>query len=231
MRVAVIGLGEAGSLYATGFAAKGWTVTGFDPADNLTPVDVTRFDQVADAVAGADLVLSLTGGKAALRAATAAAPHVPSTALFADLNAGPATLKKQIAAVISEASGALFADVSVVGSVPTYGAQTPLVVSGQGAARAAELFDTIGAAVEDIAGQPGDASRRKLLRSTFMKGLGALIVESVQIGKAAGAEAWVREQIANELVTGQSAVDRLYSGTVKHSDRRATEADASVALA
>ena len=130
MRVAVIGLGEAGSLYATGFAAKGWTVTGFDPADNLTPVDVTRFDQVADAVAGADLVLSLTGGKAALRAATAAAPHVPSTALFADLNAGPATLKKQIAAVISEASGALFADVSVVGSVPTYGAQTPLVVSG-----------------------------------------------------------------------------------------------------
>jgi RraA family protein len=231
MRVAVIGLGEAGSLYATGFAAKGWTVTGFDPADNLTPVDVTRFDQVADAVAGADLVLSLTGGKAALRAATAAAPHVPSTALFADLNAGPATLKKQIAAVISEASGALFADVSVVGSVPTYGAQTPLVVSGQGAARAAELFDTIGAAVEDIAGQPGDASRRKLLRSTFMKGLGALIVESVQIGKAAGAEAWVREQIANELVTGQSAVDRLYSGTVKHADRRATEADASVALA
>ena len=42
MRVAVIGLGEAGSLYATGFAAKGWTVTGFDPADNLTPAGVTR---------------------------------------------------------------------------------------------------------------------------------------------------------------------------------------------
>src|SRR6188472_1547342 len=187
MKVAVIGLGEAGSLYATGFATHGWAVTGFDPADNLTPADVTRFTDVADAVEGADLVLSLTGGKAALRAATGVAPHLPKTALYADLNAGPAALKKQIAAVISEASGALFADVSVVGSVPTYGAQTPLVVSGAGATRAAELFGTIGAPVEDIAGEPGEASRRKLLRSSFMKGLGALIVESVTIGRAAGA--------------------------------------------
>src|SRR6478609_2091179 len=231
MRVAVIGLGEAGSLYATGFAAKGWTVTGFDPADNLTPAEVTRYQEVADAVRGADLVLSLTGGKAALRAATAVAPHLPTTALFADLNAGSAALKKQIATVITSESGAQFADVSVVGSVPTHGAQTPLVVSGDGAARAAELFGTIGAPVEDIAGEPGDAARRKLLRSSFMKGLGALIVESVTIGKAAGAEDWVREQIAGELSTGQSAVDRLYNGTVKHADRRATEADAAVTLA
>src|SRR6478609_481910 len=192
MQVAVIGLGEAGSLYATGFAAQGWTVTGFDPADNLTPAGVTRFDQVADAVAGADLVLSLTGGKAALRAATGLAPHLPSNALFADLNAGSAALKKQIAAVVNKESGAQFADVSVVGSVPTYGAQTPLVVSGAGAARAADLFGTIGAPVENIAGEPGDAARRKLLRSSFMKGLGALVVESVAIGRAAGAEEWVR---------------------------------------
>jgi RraA family protein len=231
MRVAVIGLGEAGSLYATGFAAQGWTVTGFDPADNLTPAGVTRFDQVSNAVADADLVLSLTGGKAALPAAIALAPHLPQTALYADLNAGSAALKKQIAVVITGESGAQFADVSVVGSVPTHGAQTPLVVSGDGSSRATELFGTIGAPVDDIAGEPGDASRRKLLRSSFMKGLGALIVESVAIGRAAGAEDWVREQIAGELSTGQSAVDRLYNGTVKHADRRATEADAAVSLA
>jgi 4-hydroxy-4-methyl-2-oxoglutarate aldolase len=231
MRVAVIGLGEAGSLYASGFAAKGWAVTGFDPADNLTPEGVSRFADVAEAVAGSDLVLSLVGGKAALRAAAAAAPHLPATALFADMNAAPAALKRKIAATVAAESGVLFADVSVLGSVPTYGAQAPLVVSGAGSTRAAELFDTIGAPVEDIAGEPGDASSRKLLRSSFMKGLGALIVESVAIGRAAGAEDWVREQIANELATGPAAVDRLYSGTVKHADRRATEADGSVTLA
>jgi 3-hydroxyisobutyrate dehydrogenase-like beta-hydroxyacid dehydrogenase len=173
MRVAVIGLGEAGTLYASGFAARGWEVAGFDPADNITPPGVTRFAKVADAVAGADLVLSLTGGKAALPAAAALAPALPASALFADLNAGSAALKKKIAQVIATESGAAFADVSVVGSVPTHGAQTPLVVSGAGADRAAGYFASIGTPVENIAGAPGDASRRKLLRSSFMKGLGA----------------------------------------------------------
>lgn len=231
MRVAVIGLGEAGTLYASGFAARGWEVAGFDPADNITPPGVTRFAKVADAVAGADLVLSLTGGKAALPAAAALAPALPASALFADLNAGSAALKKKIAQVIATESGAAFADVSVVGSVPTHGAQTPLVVSGAGADRAAGYFASIGTPVENIAGAPGDASRRKLLRSSFMKGLGALIVESVAIGRAAGAEEWVREQIASELAAGHPAVDRLHNGTVKHAERRAAEADAAVSLA
>lgn len=231
MRVAVVGLGEAGTLYASGFAAEGWEVTGFDPADNLTPPGVTRFEEVADAVRGADLVVSLVGGKAALRAAAGVAPHLARTALYADMNAGPSALKKQIATLVTQESGALFADVSVNGSVPTHGAQTPVVVSGPGAGRAAELFAVIGTPVENIAGEPGDASRRKLLRSNFMKGLGALIVEAVTIGRAAGAESWVRQQIADELATGPAAVERLYNGTIKHAERRAAEADAAVSLA
>lgn len=230
MRVAVIGLGEAGTLYAAGFATQGWDVTGFDPADNLTPEGVHRYADVADAVRDVDLVVSLTGGKAALPAARSVAPHLPGTAVYADLNAGSAELKQQIAAVV-DPGRTRFADVSVIGSVPTFGARTPLVVSGAGSAAAAELFATLGAPVQDIAGEPGDAARRKLLRSSFMKGLGALIVESVAIGRAAGAESWVREQIANELSTGHAAVDRLHDGTLKHADRRATEAEAAVALA
>ena len=55
-------------------------------------------------------------------------------------------------------------------------------------AQAARVFGALGAPVEDIGGAPGDASARKLLRSTFMKGLGALIVESNAAGRAAGAE-------------------------------------------
>ena len=43
---------------------------------------------------------------------------------------------------------------------------------------------SIGTPVENIAGAPGDASRRKLLRSSFMKGLGALIVESLLLLRA-----------------------------------------------
>ncbi|MBC2640486.1 MULTISPECIES: NAD(P)-binding domain-containing protein [unclassified Rhodococcus (in: high G+C Gram-positive bacteria)] len=229
MKVAVLGLGEAGSLYSSGFLAKGWEVTGFDPADTATPAGVLRFDDVADAVRGAELVLSLTSAKVALRAATDAAPHLAEGACYADMNAASAEVKNEVATVV-ERVGAVFADVAVVGSVPAHGVRTNLVISGSGSAVATGFFESLGASVEDIGGAPGDASNRKLLRSTFMKGLGALIVESVDAGKAADAEQWVRQQIANELAGSFSSLDRLRDGTRKHAGRRSVEAAASVEL-
>ena len=97
-------------------------------------------------------------------------------------------------------------------------------------AAAARVFGALGAPWRTSAASPGDASARKLLRSTFMKGLGALIVESSAAGRAAGAEAWMRTQIANELNGGEAALDRLHDGTVKHAARRATETAAAAAL-
>ena len=65
MRAAVLGLGEAGTLYSTGLVELGWAVSGYDPADNATPSGVVRAGSTEDAVRGADAVLSLVGGKAA----------------------------------------------------------------------------------------------------------------------------------------------------------------------
>ncbi|NIL80392.1 NAD(P)-binding domain-containing protein [Rhodococcoides kroppenstedtii] len=230
MKVAILGLGEAGTLYAAGFLAAGWTVTGFDPADISTPSGVERFDDVADAVHGAELVLSLTSSSVSERAAAAAAPHLRSGATYADMNSASAAVKTAVARAVDTAGGVLFADVAVVGSVPANGARTALVISGSGSTVAAAHFESLGAPVDDIGGAPGDASRRKLLRSSFMKGLGALIVESTEAGVAAGAEQWIRTQIASELSGGFESLDRLRDGTRKHAGRRAIEAAASVAL-
>jgi len=227
MRATVLGLGEAGTLYSTGLVALGWTVTGYDPADNATPAGVERALRPEEAVRGADAVLSLVGGKYAASAAESVAPFLQADAVYADMNAGDPAVKRQIAATVGEHR---FADVSVMGSVPTYGAAATVVISGAGSAAAARVFTALGAQVEDIAGAPGDASARKLLRSTFMKGLGALIVESSAAGRAAGADAWVRTQIANELSGGEAALDRLHDGTVKHGARRAAETSAAAAL-
>jgi RraA family protein len=229
MKVAVLGLGEAGTLYSAGFSAHGWQVTGFDPGDTATPAGVERFDDVASAVRDADLVLSLTSASVAVQAATDAAPHLAAHSTYADMNAAPAQIKTATAAVIA-AAGAQFADVAVIGSVPANGTATALVISGPGSTAAAAYFGQLGASVEDIAGLPGDASNRKLLRSAFMKGLGALIVESDEAARAAGAQQWVRAQMAGELAGGCASLDRLHNGTVKHAARRSVEMAASVAL-
>ncbi len=138
----------------------------------------------ADAVRGADLVLSLVGGRHAQSAAEAVAPHLDESAVYADMNAGDPAAK----ILIADAVGAgRFADVSVIGPVPRHGIATSVVISGAGATAAAGRFRSFGAEVDDIGGAPGDASARKLLRTTWMKGLGALITEALRAGRAAGA--------------------------------------------
>ncbi|MBZ4016585.1 DUF1932 domain-containing protein [Streptomyces purpurogeneiscleroticus] len=230
MRVGVLGLGEAGALYATGFLESGWSVVGYDPGEVPTPNGVERAGSVEAAVRGCDLVLGLTGARVALEVAQQAAPHLGAAAVYADMNAGAPGLKQRIAEVVSASSGAVFADVSVIGSVPANRHRTALVTSGPGATVVADYFGALGAPVEDLGGEPGAASARKLLRSVFMKGLGAVIVQAVEAGRAAGDEPWVREQIAAELAGGENTLQRLYAGTTKHGLRRAFELSAAADL-
>jgi 3-hydroxyisobutyrate dehydrogenase len=112
--------------------------------------------------------------------------------------------------------------------VPRRGAATPLLVSGPGARRVAEVFLAFGAEVEVLEAPAGAAAERKLLRSVFMKGLAATVLEAVTAGAAAGCEQWVRDQIANELgQDGPALVDRLITGTTTHAARRLHEMTAA----
>ena len=73
MRIAVLGLGEAGGLYAEALAATGSRVAGYNPVATTTPAGVRRAASIADAVAGAELVIGLTGAAADPRPQIAAA--------------------------------------------------------------------------------------------------------------------------------------------------------------
>ncbi|MFI6426909.1 NAD(P)-binding domain-containing protein [Promicromonospora sp. NPDC050880] len=229
MRLAVLGLGEAGTIYAQGFTTAGAEVAGFDPGDTATPPGVRRAGSVGDAVAGADLVISLVTAAHAVDVAREAAPALAPEALYADLNAASPELKHEVAAALGGASGR-FADVAVIGSVPQNGPRTSLLVSGPATTGVASSFRELGAPVEAMGGDPGDATRRKILRSVFMKGLGAVITEAIDAGVAAGEEAWVRDQITAELAGGRAAAERLDLGTRKHAVRRSHESAAAAGL-
>src|SRR5262249_29854783 len=130
----------------------------------------------ADAVRGADLVLSLTTSEAAQDAASRAAAALPPGAVYADLNTGGARSKRGGAATV-EGAGAPFAHGAVMAPVPGRGLRTPLLASGSGAARFAELLQPLGAQVDVLGPEPGIAAERKLIRSVFMKGLAAALLE------------------------------------------------------
>jgi hypothetical protein len=81
--------------------------------------------------------------------------------------------------------------------------------------------------VEVLDGEPGAAAGLKLLRSVFMKGLAASVLESVEGAKRGGAEDWLRAEIAG--VIGAPLLERLLSGSVTHAARRRDEMDAAAA--
>lgn len=221
--VAVLGLGEAGSIYAEDLAGRGLRVTGTDPVVQAVPPGVLRAPGVSEAVAGAGLVISLVGGTAADTVLAEALAAMHPEAIFADLNTAAPGQKRQLAERAAK-SGVLFADVAILAPVPRGRINSPLLISGTGADALLSLFTGWGIPAAGAGGEAGAAAGRKLLRSVFMKGLAAAVLEAVTAAEAAGAKDWIISQIAAELgPSGDALVARLLEGTRLHAVRREAE--------
>jgi 3-hydroxyisobutyrate dehydrogenase-like beta-hydroxyacid dehydrogenase len=224
--VAVLGLGEAGSVIARDLLAVGAAVRGYDPAVRAGPgLADTRSE--AEAARGADLVLSVNSAKAAVGAFRAGLPGVGPGAVWADLNTASPAVKRELAR-LAGAQGVPFADVAMMAPVPGRGLRVPMLASGDAAGRYAALLAPLGADVEVLAGPAGLAASKKLLRSVFYKGMAAAIVEALEAARAAGQEQWLREHIAAELTAADArSVERIIDGTARHALRRTAEMEAA----
>lgn len=224
---AVLGLGEAGSRYAGDLAACGADVHAYDPAAVATPPGVQRAPSIGAAVGGADAVLCLAAAEHAAQAAREAAPHLRADAVYADLNTASPQVKREVAAALS-GTEALPVDVAVLAPVPRDGLRTPLLACGPGTRHLAATLRPFEVPVDELDADVGEAAARKLLRGVFMKGLAAVVLETIAAGRAAGCEEWLRTQVAAELqAAGPGLVDRLTEGSRTHARRRVHEMDAA----
>jgi 3-hydroxyisobutyrate dehydrogenase len=223
MRVGFIGLGEAGSIYATAVAAAGHHVLGFDPAPTPSPDGVERLDSVKAVVAASDLTIVLTGAALSRSIAETAAGAIRPGTVYADFTtASPEEMVTAEEGIV--AAGGRFADVAILGPVPLKGAATETIVSGGAADVIGELLTSLGSDVEYVDGPAGTATSRKLLRSVLLKSLATVVVEALEAGRAAGCEEWVHVQIAAQLSGDADAkIERYESGSRKHAVRRAHE--------
>jgi 3-hydroxyisobutyrate dehydrogenase-like beta-hydroxyacid dehydrogenase len=224
--IAVLGLGEAGSVIARDLVAAGARVRGYDPAVAAGPGLIGTGSE-AEAARGANLVLSVNSAKAAVDAFRAGLPGVGPGTVWADLNTASPGTKRELAG-IAEARDVPFADVALMAPVPGRGLRVPMLASGDGADRYAGLLGPLGADIEVLAGPAGLAASKKLLRSVFYKGMATAIAEALEAARAAGQEQWLREHIAAELAAAdERSVERIIDGTVRHAVRRAAEMQAA----
>jgi len=228
--VAILGLGEAGSAVAGDLARVGVRVVGWDPQPKRLPEGVHLAEDLHTAVVDAEVVLVLTTPTSALEVASAVCGRLRPGQVYAECNTTSPAVKRRIAGVL-DSSGALFADVALMAPVPGRGLRTPALASGPGAQALADQLGPLGMPVRVLGPEVGMAAARKLVRSVFMKGLAASILEALAAARALGWEREVGEDISKTLEEAdRDLFHRLVEGTHQHAARRADEMRAACEL-
>lgn len=192
--IALIGFGEAGSTFARaaawGARACAWDVAAARQAE-MAGCGVSVAGSAAEALAQADLVLSLVTADQALLAARAYAADLRAGAIWCDMNSvAPET--KRVAAVAVEAAGGRYVDVAVLAPVDPARLAVPLLLSGAAAADAETALRAAGFCnIRVVGSEVGRASAIKMIRSVMVKGIEALTDEMMQAANAAGVAAEV----------------------------------------
>lgn len=236
--IAFIGFGEAGQAFAEDMAAdRKAAARAFDlkTTDNATRAakradyarcGIAGAETLADALAGADLVISVVTADQALAAARAAAPLMGRGALYCDFNSVAPRTKTEAAAAV-EASGGRYADVAVMSPVLPAKLATPLLVGGEHAVEACGALRAAGFEPRAVDGPVGRASTVKMVRSVLVKGLEALSAECFLAAEHAGVTAEVRDSLraAWPGVDWEARADYNLERMMVHGLRRAAELD------
>jgi 3-hydroxyisobutyrate dehydrogenase-like beta-hydroxyacid dehydrogenase len=186
MKIAIIGFGEAGQSISRGLAPSATQVTAYDlrfrGPDRAKLLDRARGDGVltqdrlAEAVAGADVVLSTVVANVALQVGTDLAGVLSPGQAFVDLNSVSPRTKQAISEKVAS-SGADFIEGAVMARVGADGHKTPILLAGPRAASLASKLNSIGMNTESVGETIGQASANKMLRSIMAKGISALLLE------------------------------------------------------
>jgi len=228
--IAILGLGEAGTLFANGLADLGFRVWAWDP--NPTR-DLHPAIQVAknnlEASQQADIIWSVNLSEVSEEVAQEVKPCLNENRIYAELNTSSPDKKKAIEQLLKE-TGVLFADIAIMAPVPPKGIFSPFLASGPGALPLASLFQSYGLNFQTVEGEVGKASTLKLLRSIVYKGIAAVICEAMDAGKAFDQESYIREQITSIIGGQDELIDRFVEGSRNHAVRRIHEMEAVVQM-
>jgi len=235
MNVSIIGFGEAGPVFGqqllnAGMSVKAWDKLQNDPSarqrqlDKTLSLGITPCESIIDAVSSADLVISTVTASEALVAAEQAADGLASGCQWLDLNSVSPTTKQAVQDVVS-AKGALFTEGVAMDTVPSKGAQVPILLCGPQSKSLSNALNDAGLNTRSVSDELGTASTTKLLRSILIKGMEALFAESMEAAGKVG----MQDEVIGSLqatypeMNWQEVAGYQLSRATLHATRRASE--------
>jgi 3-hydroxyisobutyrate dehydrogenase-like beta-hydroxyacid dehydrogenase len=235
-RIALVGFGEVGTIFGKDLAQQGPAVSTYDilldapaarPAmlERVRAAAVAPCDTLGDAVRDADLVISAVTASSSRDVARDAAAWLRPGQIFLDVNSvSPETKRGNARAV--EASGADYVEAAVMAPVPPQRLAVPMLLGGRRASALAAVLKGLGMNATVAAEEIGTASAIKMCRSIMIKGIEALVVESMFAARRFGAEQAVLASLDKtfpHMGWNAQLPDYLVSRVAEHGRRRAAE--------
>lgn len=232
-RVCLIGFGEVGQILATDLAdaaeLSAWDVL-FDKPDSipsraLQEHNVRAGTSAKDAAANADIVLSAVTAASDLDAAKSAAEGLKPGTFFLDFNSASPGMKQKAAAIVDGAGGR-YVEAAVMSPFPPKRLATSMLLGGPHAREFLDQAQTLGfMGARFYANSVGPASATKMCRSVMIKGIEALLTESMLTARHYGVEAEVLGSLSDLLPVGdwEKLARYMISRSLEHGVRRAEE--------
>ena len=234
-RIGLVGYGEVGRILAEDLRASGAVVVaafdtklgtaGEEPLRaHAAQHDVSMAESHAALAAGSDLLISAVTASQTVPAAQACAAGIASGAWFLDFNSASPGAKLKAAAVI-EAAGGRYVEGAVMTALPPYRIRVPLLLGGPRAATLAPLLSVLGFRAQVASERIGVASATKMCRSVMIKGLEAMVIESLTAARAYGVEDAVLDSLHETFpgIDWESQAAYFFQRVIRHGGRRAEE--------
>jgi 3-hydroxyisobutyrate dehydrogenase-like beta-hydroxyacid dehydrogenase len=233
-RVALIGFGEVGQIFARDLATAGVShLAAFDIAfERLDSPqlkaalmrEITVCASAGEAAAQADLVVSSVTAGSALTAAESVVGQLRHAPFFLDVNSVSPSTKRAASAVVEQAGGR-YVEAAVMTSVPPHGIRSPMLLGGPHAGTFIDLATPWSMRLTAFSPEVGRASSVKMCRSVMIKGLEALTTECMLAARHYGVEEQVLNSLADTLPheDWRSLARYMISRALLHGRRRAEE--------
>ena len=234
-RICLIGFGEVGQTLADDLARAAsadliaWDIQFAKPNSNPSVAVQSRAVRVAtdaaSAVRGTQLVISaVTAAQDADAARSVLAGLEPGTFYF-DLNSVSPEMKREVASIV-DATGARYVEGAVMSPIGPKRIASPILLGGPHAEEFSHLARELGfTGAQVFAREVGKASAAKMCRSVMIKGVEALLTESLLAARKHGVEDTVLVSLKDLLpgVEWRKLAQYMISRSLIHGKRRAEE--------
>ncbi len=236
-KLGFIGFGEAAASIALGLYEEGFGVVSAYDSSQACPNHRRLIEKRATAsktiikpkisrlVEDSDIIISSVTANSALEVANTVKKDIRKGQFYLDINSVSPETKKQMAIIIEEQGNGFFVEGAVMAAIPPLKHRAPILICGKHVPRFIKSVKPYNLKLIDIGRKFGQASATKMFRSIIIKGLEAILQESMLGASKYGVTDIVLESVEKTQpgIDWKKLTTYLLGRTAIHGKRRVYE--------